>query len=85
LFLHVTISDASKSFPGMSPATIRQGLLAEVANGASEIPKLGDAATFKSDDPSRAEATAYVKGSILKVTFESRSARAQKDTVIALL
>jgi hypothetical protein len=69
----------------MGPATIKQGLVGEVRKGASEIPGVGEAAIFKSDAPIRAEAVAYVKGSLLHVTFESSNAPAQKDKIIALL
>ncbi len=86
--LHVIVSDASKLFPGMSPAMIKEGLLTEVRKpgaNASQIAGVGDAAVFKSNDPIRAEATAYVKGRLLQVTFQTSDARVKKDQVIALL
>lgn len=50
-FFHIIVSDASKIFVGMSPAMVKQGLRAEVKKGASEIPGVGDAAIFQSNDP----------------------------------
>jgi hypothetical protein len=84
----VTLSDASKLFPGMSSDLIKQGIRSKVQSerrNASEIPGVGEAAVFTSNDPIRAYATAYTKGLILEITFEGVNARAKRDQVIALL
>lgn len=83
--LQVIVNDLAQTFPGMSPATIRQGLLAQVRQGAVVVPGVGDAAIFESDDPIRAKGTALLKGRSLMVVFEGPSAGAKKDQVIVLL
>jgi hypothetical protein len=86
--LHVTVSDASKAFPGTSGATIIQGLLAETKKRHSTavvVPGVGQAAIFKSEAPIRANTTAYIKGLILQVDLDGLDGRTKKDQVIALL
>lgn len=86
-YLHVTIIEASKAFPGTQTATIKQGMLLSATrepNGAV-IPGVRDAAIFTSSAPIRANTSALVKGFVLQVNFEAIDARAHKDHVIALL
>jgi hypothetical protein len=81
--------DASRIWPGMSPALVKQGLLGAATRGhklnASAISGIGDAAIVESSAPTQAKATAYVKGRILIVTLEGPDARAKKDQVLTLL
>jgi hypothetical protein len=86
--LNVTVNDASKTFPGTSPALIKQGLLRAAKKGEDNtvaIPGVGEAAIFQSTAPIRAAATAYLKGVVLEVNLEGPDGRAKKDQVIALL
>ncbi len=85
--LHVLATDASKAFPGMSTALIRQALLARVKEGGTggEAPGIGDVATFESNAPIRMNAKALSKGVVLSVELEGPNARLQKDQVVALL
>lgn len=85
--LHVLATDASKAFPGMSPALIKQAMLARVKSGgvSGEVPGVGDAATFESDQPIRLNTKTVTKGVFLSVELEGPNARLQKDQVIALL
>jgi hypothetical protein len=87
-YFHIEVGDASKMYSGTSPALIKQGMLGMATRGGpntSQIAGVGDAAIFESGDTNRAHATAYAKGSILIIAFESTNARAKKDQVIALL
>jgi hypothetical protein len=81
--LIVIVSDAKKMFPGMSAALITKGLSGE--KDSTPIPGVGDAAVFKSASPISANASAYVKGRILEIAYESKDGRAKKDAIIALL
>jgi hypothetical protein len=86
--LQVIVSDLSKTFPGMEPGTIREGLLLEAGKPgatATVIPGVGNGAIFDSNAPIRASTTALVKGSMLQVVLEGPDARTKKDQVIALL
>jgi len=85
--LNVLATDASKAFPGMSTALIKQAMAARVKAGgvAGEVPGIGDAATFESDQPTRVNAKTLAKGVFLSVELEGPNARLQKDQVIALL
>ncbi|HUM09447.1 MAG TPA: hypothetical protein VLT82_00690 [Myxococcaceae bacterium] len=88
--INVSVTETSKAFPGTDLETLKESLLARVKMAhapavAGVINGVGDAATWASDDPIRVEATAFVKGKVLTVTFESKDARAQKDQVSALL
>lgn len=85
--LNVLATDASKAFPGMSTALIKQAMAARVKAGgvASEVPGIGDEATFESDQPIRANAKTLAKGVFLSVELEGPNARLQKDQVVALL
>jgi hypothetical protein len=87
-FLNVVVTPTSKAFPGMDPAMVQMGLLANAKAGKPDtavVPGIGDAAVFESNDPIRAKATALARGNMLVVTFESSDARAKKEQVIALL
>ncbi len=85
--IHVLATDASKAFPGMSTALIKQALLARVRVGglSGEAPGIGDAATFESDQPTRLNAKALAKGVFLSVELEGPNARLHKDEVVGLL
>lgn len=85
--LNVLATDASKAFPGLSTALIKQAMLARVKAGgvAGDVPGIGDAATFESDAPIRLNTKALAKGVVLSVELEGPNARLQKDQVIALL
>ena len=85
--LNVLATDASKAFPGMSTALIKQAMAARVKAGgvAGEVPGIGDAATFESDQPNRVNTKTLAKGVFLTVELEGPNARLQKDQVIALL
>ena len=84
----VSLTDASRAYPGTSSAMIKEGLLLIVKAGAVDtavISGVGEAAIFESPSPNRAETTAYVQGVLLKVDFVGLDARSKKDQVIALL
>ncbi len=85
--LNVTVGDATRWFPGMSPDLIRQGVLKTARPGTADavIRGVGEAAVFTSDAPIRAKTLAYLKGRILNVELEGPGARGKKDQVIALL
>jgi len=87
-FLNISVTMASKAFPGMDASLVRQGLLASAKAGkpnAAVIPAVGDAAIYESDEPIRVKTTALARGNMLIISFESSDARAKKDQVIALL
>jgi len=89
-YLNVSVTEMSKAFPGADVATLKEGLLARAKMAkapavAGVINGVGDAAIYESNDPIRLETSAFAKGKLLTVTFESQDARAQKDKVIALL
>jgi hypothetical protein len=89
-FLNVSVTEMSKAFPGVDAATLMEGLLARAKMAkaptvAGAINGVGDAAIYESNAPIRLETTAFAKGKVLTVTFESMDARAQKDKVSALL
>jgi hypothetical protein len=81
--------DASRMWPGMSPALVKQGLLGAAMPGnrlnSSAVSGIGDAAILESSATTQAKATAYVKGRILIITLEGPNAGGKKDQVLALL
>lgn len=85
---HVTVSEASKIFPGLDRETIKAGLLAETKkpgeNGVA-ISGVGDVAIYKSNSPIRSNTTALVKGFVLLIDLDGPDGRAKKDQVISLL
>ena len=85
--LDVTVNEASRMFPAMSPDQIKQRLLESVRAGTADavISEIGEAAVFKPDSPVYASAFALVKGRILGCTSTERFAREKKDQVIGLL
>jgi len=89
--LTITVIDASKGWPGVSPDLIQQGILAKVKTGgpkASQVPGVGDAAAFTFEDRvSSATAEAYLKakGVHLSVKFHAGDSLSNKDKLIALL
>jgi len=89
-YLNVNVTETSKAFPGMDAATLRESLLARVKMAqppalAGVINGVGDAATWESNAPIRVETTAFAKGKVVALSFESLDARGQKDRVVALL
>lgn len=89
--LTITVIDASKGWPGVSPDLIKQGVLAKATTGkpnASQIPGIGDAAVFSFEARvSTASAEAYFKAKEihLSVKFHRGDALGNKDKVISLL
>lgn len=84
--LEVIVSDASRMFPGTSPDQIKSRLQSVRAGTPDAVvSELGEAAVFKSDSPYYANATAFLKGRILEVHLDGRTARESKDQVIGLL
>jgi hypothetical protein len=85
--LDVSVNEASRMFPGMSPDQIKQRLLESVTAGTADavIPEIGEAAVFKPDSPVYASATAFVKGRIVGVHLDGIDAREKKDQLIGLL
>lgn len=85
--LDVTLNDAARVFPGMSPDAIRQGLQASVkeAMGDAVIADAGEAAVFRADSHYYVHASALAKGRIVQVHLDGLDARDRKDQVIALL
>ena len=83
----ITINDASRMFPGMSPEQIKQRLLGSVRPGSSDavVSDVGEAAVFRADSALYAGATAISKGHIIEVHADGFVAREMKDQVIALL
>jgi hypothetical protein len=87
LKLVVSVSDAARIFPGMTPDQIKQRLLESVKAGTNDtvVSEVGDAAMFKPDSFVYAVATAFVKGRILQVQLDGLGAVEKKDQVIGLL
>ncbi len=89
--LTITVIDASKGWPGVSPDQIRQGILAQVQAGganASQVPGVGDVAVFTFEgEVSSATAQAYLKtkGVHLSVKFHAGDSLSKKDELVALL
>jgi hypothetical protein len=89
--LTITVIDASKGWPGVSPDQIQQGILAKVKIGgpnASQVPGVGDAAAFTFEArASNATVEAYfqAKGVHLSVTYHAGDSLSNKDRVVALL
>ena len=85
--LVVTVFEASRMFPGLTPDQIKQRLLESVRAGTYDevIPQVGDAAVFKPESFVYAIATALVNGRILQVQLDGVGAREKKDQIIGLL
>jgi hypothetical protein len=85
--LDVTVNEAPRMYPGMSPDQIRQRLQESLKEGTTDavIPDVGEAAVFKAESPLLATATASTKGRILGVQLDGLDAREKKDDVVALL
>jgi len=85
--LGVSVHDASRMFPGMTPDQIKQLLQKSVKPETADavIPDIGEAAVFTSDSAYYATATAMLKGRILQVNLDGEVAREKKDAAIALL
>jgi hypothetical protein len=85
--LDVTVTEASRMFPGMSPDQIKQRLLESSRPGTGDavIPEIGEAAVFRPESPVYAGATAFVKGRILQVYLDGVFAVEKKDQIIQLL
>ena len=85
--LDVSVSEAVRMYPEVSPERIKQQLLESVRPETADavIPEVGEAAVFKPDSPAYAGATAFIKGRILQVHLDGVYARDKKDQVIELL
>ena len=85
--LDVTVNEASRVFPGVSPDQIKQRLLESVRAGTADaiVTDVGEAAVFKPDSPVYASAFALVKGRIVAVHLDGVYARERKDQVLSLL
>jgi hypothetical protein len=85
--LVVSITEASRQFPGMTPDQIKQRLVGSVKTGTNDavIPDVGDVAVFTPDSFVYATATAVVKGHVLQVHLEGFAAGQKKDQVAGLL
>jgi hypothetical protein len=89
--LTITVMDASKAWPGVSPDVLQQGVLAKVKVGgpnASQVAAVGDAAAFTFEArSSNAMAEAYfkAKGLHLSLSFHAGDSLSNKDKLIALL
>jgi len=91
--LTITVLDASKSWPGLSPEAIKQGVLTGLAAGttASPIPGVGDAAAWhlnrRYPDIRESTVEAYVKakGVHLSLTLHGGDGPNLKDALVALL
>ena len=85
--LDVTVNEAPRMFPGMSPDQIKQRLQESLKEGTTDavIPDVGEAAVFRAESPLLATATASTKGRILGVQLDGLDAREKKDDVVALL
>ena len=85
--LDVTVTEASRMFPGMGADQIRQRVLESVKAGTYDavISDVGEAAVFKPYSPVYASATALVKGRILQVHLDGAFAREKRDQITELL
>jgi hypothetical protein len=85
--LDVSLNEAARVYPGVSPERIKQQLLESVRPETADavIPDVGEAAVFRPDSPAYAGATAFIKGRILQVHLDGVYARDRKDQVIELL
>lgn len=85
--LDVTVNEASRMFPGISPDQIKQRLLGSVRAETADavLSEIGEAAVFRPDSPVYASAFALVKGRILGVHLDGAFAREKKDQVVGLL
>jgi hypothetical protein len=85
--LDVTVNEASRMFPGISPDQIKQRLLESVRADTADavLSEIGEAAVFRPESPVYASAFALVKGRILGVHLDGAFAREKKDQVVGLL
>ena len=85
--LIVSVTEASRQFPGMTPDQIKQRLVESVRAGTHDavIPDIGDAAVFTPDSFVYGTATAVVKSHVLQVQLEGFGAGQKKDQVAGLL
>ena len=86
--LDINIGEASKLYPGMGLATLKEGFAMQTKpdpSNASLVPGVGEAAVYTSATPLQVNMTAYVKGLILQIGLEGPTARMKKDQAIALL
>jgi hypothetical protein len=85
--LTLSARQASRVFPGMNAASIRQGLQDPATPGTSDeaIADVGEAAVFKSASSVYATAAAYLKDRYLQVTLDGIDARDRKGQLISLL
>jgi hypothetical protein len=85
--LDVTVNEAARVFPGISPDQIKQRLLESVRAETTDavLSEIGEAAVFRPESPVYASAFALVKGRILGVHLDGAFAREKKDQVVGLL
>jgi hypothetical protein len=85
--LTLSARQASRVFPGMNAASIRQGLQGRATPGTTDeaIADVGEAAVFKSSSSVYATAAAYLKDRYLQVTLDGIDARDRKGQLISLL
>lgn len=85
--LDVTLSDASKAYPGAKPGDIKEALARPAAGEPPAIllPKTGDGAYYKSSGTTRSDAVALVNGMVLEITLQGPGASGRRNQVIALL
>lgn len=81
----VTVTDASKMYPGMNTATLKTQIFATKDKNATAIPGVGDAARCMQLSSTKIATQALVKGKVLTVDYEGDDAVARKDQVIQLL
>ena len=81
----VTVTDASKMYPGMNTATLKTQVFAAKDKNTTAIPGVGDAARCMQVSSTKIATQALVKGKVLTVDYEGDDALAKKDQVIELL
>jgi hypothetical protein len=81
----VTLSDASKIYPGMNAATLKSAVFGKTDKSTTLIPGIGDAANYTQLSATKVVAKALVKGKIVDVQYEADDAATKKDQVIGLL
>jgi hypothetical protein len=86
--LQVSVSPASRLWPGVDPATIKNGILGGprgLPANATAVPDVGDAAAYTQQNEHAASVVAYIKGKILEITYQGTDSPAKKTQIIGLL
>ena len=81
----VSVSDASKIYPGMNAATLKSSVFGPMDKNTTVIAGVGDAANCTQLSATKIATKALVKGKIVSVQYEADDAVAKKDQVINLL